>query len=45
MYVGDYSPNVRPVPARRARVLAAHGDVAGALGLGARARAVAPTTS
>ena len=27
MYVGDFSPNVRPVPALRARVLAAHGRV------------------
>ncbi|MET0865302.1 MAG: helix-turn-helix transcriptional regulator, partial [Nakamurella sp.] len=25
VYMGDYSPNVRPVPALRARVLAAHG--------------------
>jgi LuxR family maltose regulon positive regulatory protein len=25
VYTGDYSPNVRPVPAQRARVLAAHG--------------------
>ena len=31
VYVGDFSPNVRPVPALRARMLAAHGDVAAAL--------------
>jgi ATP/maltotriose-dependent transcriptional regulator MalT len=31
VYVGDFSPNVRPVAAVRARVLAASGDVAGAL--------------
>ena len=31
VYVGDYSPNVQPVPAVRARVLAAQGDVTGAL--------------
>jgi LuxR family transcriptional regulator, maltose regulon positive regulatory protein len=31
MYVGDFSPNVRPVPALRARILAAHGDVSAAL--------------
>ena len=31
VYVGDYSPNVQPVPAVRARVLAAKGDVPGAL--------------
>ncbi len=28
VYVGDYSPNVQPVPATRARVLAAQGDLA-----------------
>ncbi len=28
VYVGDYSPNVQPVPATRARVLAARGDLA-----------------
>ena len=27
VYLGDFSPNVRPVPALRARVLAAQGDV------------------
>ena len=32
MYVGDFSPNVRPVPALRARVLAAQGRVGEALG-------------
>ena len=31
LYVGDFSPNVRPVPAMRARVLAAAGDVPAAL--------------
>ena len=31
VYVGDYSPNVRPVAAQRARVLAAQGRVAEAL--------------
>ncbi len=31
LYVGDYSPNVQPVPATHARVLAVHGDVDGAL--------------
>jgi LuxR family maltose regulon positive regulatory protein len=31
LYVGDFSPNVRPVPALRARVLAAQGDVSRAL--------------
>ena len=31
VYVGDYSPNVQPVHAVHARVLAARGDVAGAL--------------
>ena len=31
VYVGDFSPNVRPVAAVRARVLAASGDVAEAL--------------
>jgi LuxR family maltose regulon positive regulatory protein len=30
VYVGDYSPDVQPVPAVRARVLAAQGDAAGA---------------
>ena len=28
VYVGDYSPNVQPVHATRARVLAARGDIA-----------------
>ncbi|GEP39178.1 LuxR family transcriptional regulator [Nocardioides psychrotolerans] len=28
LYVGDFSPNVQPVHATRARVLAAHGDIA-----------------
>ena len=32
LYVGDFFPNVRPVPALRARVLAAQGDVSQALG-------------
>jgi LuxR family maltose regulon positive regulatory protein len=31
VYAGDFSPNVRPVPAVRARMLAAHGYVEGAL--------------
>ncbi|TCO13147.1 LuxR family maltose regulon positive regulatory protein [Kribbella steppae] len=31
VYVGDFAPNVRPIPALRARMLAAHGDVAAAL--------------
>ena len=31
LYVGDFAPNVQPVPAMRARVLARQGDVAGAL--------------
>ena len=31
VYMGDFSPNVRPVPALRARVLAAQGNVAQAL--------------
>jgi LuxR family maltose regulon positive regulatory protein len=31
VYVGDFSPDVRPVAALRARMLAAHGDLAGAL--------------
>ncbi|CUR58537.1 ATP-dependent transcriptional regulator, MalT-like, LuxR family [metagenome] len=30
VYVGDYSPNVQPIHAARARVLVARGDVAGA---------------
>ena len=34
VYVGDFAPNVRPIPALRARMLAAHGDVAAALALG-----------
>jgi LuxR family maltose regulon positive regulatory protein len=32
VYMGDFSPNVRPVPALRARVLAARGHVGEALG-------------
>jgi LuxR family maltose regulon positive regulatory protein len=32
LYVGDYFPNVRPVPAVRARVLAAQGELGAALG-------------
>jgi LuxR family maltose regulon positive regulatory protein len=32
VYMGDFSPNVRPVPALRARVLAAQGRVSQALG-------------
>ena len=39
VYVGDFSPNVQPVTAHARRVLAAHGDVAGPLALGTRARA------
>jgi LuxR family transcriptional regulator, maltose regulon positive regulatory protein len=31
VYMGDFSPNVRPVPALRARVLATHGRVGDAL--------------
>jgi LuxR family maltose regulon positive regulatory protein len=31
VYEGDFSPNVRPVPAMGARMLAAHGDVPAAL--------------
>jgi LuxR family maltose regulon positive regulatory protein len=31
VYVGDFSPNVRPIPALRARMLAAHGRVDEAL--------------
>jgi LuxR family transcriptional regulator, maltose regulon positive regulatory protein len=31
VYMGDFSPNVRPIPALRARVLTAHGRVAEAL--------------
>ena len=27
VYVGDYSPNVQPIHATRARVLAARGDI------------------
>ena len=48
VYVGDFSPNVRPVAATRARLLAAAGDVAGALawarqsGLSASTRADVP---
>jgi LuxR family maltose regulon positive regulatory protein len=34
LYVGDYFPNVRPVPALRARVLVAQGELAAALGWG-----------
>ena len=32
LYVGDYFPNVRPVPAMRARVLVAQGELGEALG-------------
>ena len=32
VYVGDFSPNVRPVPAMRARVWVAQGRLAEALG-------------
>ncbi|MEP6762185.1 MAG: LuxR C-terminal-related transcriptional regulator [Sporichthyaceae bacterium] len=31
VYVGDFSPNVRPIPAQRARLLLAHGGLAEAL--------------
>lgn len=31
VYVGDFAPNVRPIPALRARMQAAHGDVGSAL--------------
>jgi LuxR family maltose regulon positive regulatory protein len=31
VYTGDFSPDVRPIPAVRARMLAAHGDVDAAL--------------
>lgn len=31
VFVADFAPNVRPIPATRARMLAASGDVAGAL--------------
>jgi LuxR family maltose regulon positive regulatory protein len=31
VYVGDFAPNVRPVPALRARMQAAHGDVPAAV--------------
>ena len=41
VYVGDYSPNVQPVHATRARVLAAQGDVAEARAW-ARQHRVAP---
>jgi LuxR family transcriptional regulator, maltose regulon positive regulatory protein len=34
LYVGDYFPNVRPVPALRARVLVAQGELGAALGWG-----------
>ena len=37
VYTGDYSPNVRPVPAMRARVRAAHGRGRRSPRLGARA--------
>ena len=37
VYTGDFSPNVRPVPALRARVLAAQGRVGEALAWAARA--------
>ena len=36
VYVGDFAPDVRPVAAARARVLAASGDVPGALDVGQR---------
>ena len=41
MYVGDYSPNVQPIHATRARVLAARGDVDRGTRLGARSTEVA----
>ncbi|MFI7065808.1 LuxR C-terminal-related transcriptional regulator [Kribbella sp. NPDC050124] len=31
VYVGDFAPNVRPIPALRARLQAAHGDVGSAV--------------
>ena len=40
LYVGDFSPNVRPVPAMRARVWAAQGRLGRRVRLGPRARAV-----
>ena len=45
LYVGDFSPDVRPVAAVKARVWIAQGMLAEACGLGARARPVAPRTS
>ena len=44
VYVGDYSPDVRPVPAQLARVQAALGDLASAREW-ARSRGRAPPTS
>ena len=40
LYVGDFSPNVRPIAAVKARVWIAQGRLAEALRLGARARPV-----
>ena len=40
VYVGDFSPNVRPIPAMRARVWVAQGRLGRRPRLGARARAV-----
>ncbi len=40
LYVGDFSPDVRPIAALRARVLDRAGEAVGGLGLGARARPV-----
>lgn len=41
VYVGDFAPDVRPVPAMRARLLAAHGDLPAARAW-ARERGLAP---
>ena len=46
VYVGDFSPNVRPVPAVRARVRLGQGRLADALALGGLSRSCPrPTTS
>ena len=43
LYVGDFSPDVRPVAALKARVWIAAGKLLGGVGLGARARPRRPT--